>query len=136
MPAMNAHVSVLYAGMLVVPMVPVLVLHGIELSPSLCCLTPTVRGDLHDFSQSVTNFLRCFLRTLPVVRIATLLALVLEAIRERKVGSVGALSSILAAFDLNGAKVPVMGHDILLQLNDTLLAVVPSLNQVLRQYCR
>ena len=59
------------------------------------------------------------------------MALVLEAIRNRSIGSTDALSSILAAFDLGyGTRVPAMGRDMLFQLKEMLLVVLPPLNQV------
>lgn len=59
------------------------------------------------------------------------LTLLLKAIKERAIGSPGALCSILAAFDLGRTKVPAMGADTLLELKDMLLVVLPPLNQVL-----
>lgn len=62
---------------------------------------------------------------------ANFLALVLEAIRKRSIGSTDALCSILAAFDLGyGARVPAMGPDMLFQLKEMLMVVLPPLNQV------
>lgn len=97
-----------------------------------CCRTSSVgKGSLHDFSQSVTDFLRCYVRTLSAPRVANFLALVLEAIRKRSIGSTDALCSILAAFDLGyGTRVPAMGRDMLFQLKEMLLVVLPPLNEV------
>lgn len=59
------------------------------------------------------------------------LTLLLKAIKERAIGSPGALCAILAAFDLGRTKVPAMGAGTLLELKDMLLVVLPPLNQVL-----
>lgn len=115
----------------------------------------STRGDLDDFAGSVTDFLRLFVSTLSVARVTKFLALVLEAIRARSVGSIGALCAILAAFDVGavGSKgttttatttkvvqqVPAMGRDVLFQLKETLLVVLPPLNQVRShesRYCK
>lgn len=62
---------------------------------------------------------------------ANFLALVIEAIRKRSIGSTDALCSILAAFDLgDGTRVPAMGRDMLFQLKEMLLVVLPPLNEV------
>lgn len=86
----------------------------------------------------MTDFLHCYIQTLSVPRVTTFLALVLNAIRERSVGSIGALCAIFAAFDLDGVKVPAMGRDLLFQLKEMLLTIVPPLNQVIpaSQLCR
>lgn len=78
----------------------------------------------------MTDFLRCYLGSLSIARIANFLTLLLNGVKERKIGSSGALSAVLAAFDLGGKRVPAMGHDILFQLKDTLLVILPPLNQV------
>lgn len=71
------------------------------------------------------------MRTLSVPRVANFLALVLTAIRKRSIGTTDALCSILAAFDIGyGTRVPAMGRDILFQLKEMLLVVLPPLNQV------
>lgn len=79
----------------------------------------------------MTDFLREYVAALPAPRVTSFLALLLEAIRRRTVGSIGALCSFLAAFDHGGgARVPAMGRDLLYQLKETLLVVLPPLNQV------
>lgn len=88
------------------------------------------KATLHDFSESVTDFLRDYVAALPAPRVTSFLALLLEAIRRRTVGSIGALCSFLAAFDQGGARVPAMGRELLYQLKETLLVVLPPLNQV------
>lgn len=104
-------------------------------------LSSAARETLDELSGSVTSFLRCYVSTLSPPRVTALLSLVLESIRERSIGSVGALCAVLAAFDLGlgdgtgdaGAakpKVTAMGRDVLFQLKEMLLVVVPPLNQV------
>lgn len=88
------------------------------------------KATLLDFSESVTDFLRAYVAALPAPRVASFLALLLEAIRRRTVGSIGALCSFLAAFDQGGASVRAMGRELLYQLKETLLVVLPPLNQV------
>lgn len=77
------------------------------------------------------DFLRSYIQTLSIPRVTIFLTLLLKAIRERVIGSPGALCAILSAFDLGDAKLPAMGADALLELKDMLLAVLPPLNQVL-----
>ncbi|CAM9393468.1 unnamed protein product [Ectocarpus sp. 6 AP-2014] len=87
------------------------------------------KATLLDFSESVTDFLRVYVAALSAPRVTSFLALLLEAIRRRTVGSIGALCSFLAAFDQGGASVPAMGRELLYQLKETLLVVLPPLNQ-------
>ncbi|CAM9835777.1 unnamed protein product [Ectocarpus sp. 13 AM-2016] len=87
------------------------------------------KATLLDFSESVTDFLRAYVAALPAPRVTSFLALLLEAIRQRTVGSIGALCSFLAAFDQEGGSVPAMGRELLYQLKETLLGVLPPLNQ-------
>lgn len=96
----------------------------------LCCHSSTARGSVRDFSQSVTKFICCYMRTLSVPRVTNFMTLLLKAIRERSIGSTGALCAIFAAFDFGGTKVPAMGRDLLFQLKEMLLVVLPPLNQV------
>lgn len=105
----------------------------IEADPPLLVIvrfSSTSRGSLLEFSHSITEFLSCYVRALPVPRVTTFLALLLEAIRKRCIGSTGAICAILAAFDVGEAKVPAMGCHELFQLKEMLLVVLPPLNQV------
>lgn len=110
--------------------------------------SPAARENLDELSGSVTSFLRRYMSTLSAPRVTALLSLLLESIREREIGSIGALCAVLAAFDLDpgpdqpvvvgvvggigGARprVAAMGRDVLFQLKEMLLVVVPTLNPV------
>ncbi|CAN0175738.1 unnamed protein product, partial [Scytosiphon promiscuus] len=70
----------------------------------------TALGSLRDFSEAVTDFLRCYVRALPTPRVTIFLVLLLEAIRERTIGSIGGLCA----------------------LKEMLLVVLPPLNQAKR----
>lgn len=61
---------------------------------------------------------------------AIFLELLLRAIRERTIGSTGALFALLASLDLDGAKMPALGPHALFQLKEMLVAILPPLNQV------
>ncbi|CBJ49268.1 expressed unknown protein [Ectocarpus siliculosus] len=103
-----------------------------DASPKATEFRSAGKATLLDFSESVTDFLRAYVAALPAPRVTSFLALLLEAIRRRAVGSIGALCSFLAAFDQGGASVPAMGRELLYQLKETLLVVLPPLNQAKR----
>lgn len=100
-----------------------------SISLAVCC-SSTTRESLRNFSQSVTTFFRCYVQTMPVARVKNFLTLLMEAIRKRSIGTTGTLHAVLSAFGDTGTKVPAMGRDLLLQLKETLLVILPPLNQV------